>query len=201
PDPRHRRRPDRAHVRGVLRGPTQGPQALPAPRRRDPRAPRIPSAARAQDRPGGAAAQARAHARGGDDARDGRGGPDRPRGPGAAPAVDPARSVIRASGPGGGDTLAASSPVRSGGTLRRPGRAATRRISMRTTLLATASSALAAAALLAGAGTAGADEAETDGPVCIVVDTFTGAKRTMCLTPEEADAVSSLGYGSAGTGS
>ena len=72
---------------------------------------------------------------------------------------------------------------------------------MRTTLLATASSALAAAALLAGAGTAGADEAETDGPVCIVVDTFTGAKRTMCLTPEEADAVSSLGYGSAGTGS
>lgn len=42
---------------------------------------------------------------------------------------------------------------------------------MRTTLLATASSALAAAALLAGAGTAGADEAETDGPVCIVVDT------------------------------
>lgn len=76
---------------------------------------------------------------------------------------------------------------------------------MRTTTLAATTSALAAVALLAGAGTAAAqdvDQPETpDEPVCLEIETFGGASRTMCLTPQTLDALGSLGYGSAGTGS
>lgn len=77
---------------------------------------------------------------------------------------------------------------------------------MRTTILATAASALAAGALVAGAGTAAAaeeaDQTEEDAtPVCVVIETFAGTPRTMCLTPAMLDETGSLGYGSLGTGS
>lgn len=60
---------------------------------------------------------------------------------------------------------------------------------MRKTLLTTASSALAAAALVLGAGTAAADEPEQ------------GTIRGGLLAPALTEALGSIGYGSAGTGS
>lgn len=76
---------------------------------------------------------------------------------------------------------------------------------MRTTTLAATTSALAAAALLIGAGTAVAEEVDQpetpEKPVCIVIETFGGTPRTMCLTPQMLDSLGSLGYGSVGTGS
>lgn len=76
---------------------------------------------------------------------------------------------------------------------------------MRTTTLAATTSALAAAALLIGAGTAAAEEVDQpetpENPTCIVIETFGGTPRTMCLTPQMLDSFGSLGYGSAGTGS
>lgn len=76
---------------------------------------------------------------------------------------------------------------------------------MRKTLAASASSALAAAALVLGAGTAAAQDVDQpdapDNPACIVIETYTGAMRTMCLTPQMLDSLGSIGYGSAGTGS
>lgn len=65
---------------------------------------------------------------------------------------------------------------------------------MRKTLLATASSALAAAALVVGAGPATAEQ-------CVVIETYTGADRCMTIGPDTASELSSLGYGSMGTGS
>lgn len=60
---------------------------------------------------------------------------------------------------------------------------------MRKTTLAATTSALAALALLAGAGTAAADEPEN------------GTIRAGLLTPALTEALGSIGYGSAGTGS
>lgn len=67
---------------------------------------------------------------------------------------------------------------------------------MRTSILATATSALAAAALIAGAGTAAAEQ-----KFCIPIETHVGGIRCMTMTPAEAAALGSLGYGSLGTGS
>ncbi|MDX2357877.1 hypothetical protein [Dietzia sp. PP-33] len=73
---------------------------------------------------------------------------------------------------------------------------------MRTTILAAASTALTAAALLAGAGTATAAPTEESAePYCVEITTFTNAGRCMTITPEMIDSLSSLGYGSFGTGS
>ncbi|WP_010539862.1 hypothetical protein [Dietzia alimentaria] len=76
---------------------------------------------------------------------------------------------------------------------------------MRTTTIAAITSALTAAALVLGAGTSAAEDAVPPGtpdePNCVVIETFAGAKRIMCLTPQMDGAPSSLGYGSFGTGS
>ena len=75
---------------------------------------------------------------------------------------------------------------------------------MRTTILAATTSVLTTAALLTGAGTAAADavgQATPDTPNCVVIETFEGKPRIMCLTPQMDGAPSSLGYGSFGTGS
>lgn len=79
---------------------------------------------------------------------------------------------------------------------------------MRRTALASAASALAAATLLGGAGAAHADDVDDeptidpDAKPCILIETYTGVVRSMCLFPAAVDGGdSTLGYGSFGTGS
>lgn len=75
---------------------------------------------------------------------------------------------------------------------------------MRKTIHATTASALAAAALIVGAGTAAAADPEApadDSPTCVFIEIYDGTLRCMTVLPGMTEALGSIGYGSAGTGS